>query len=364
MSRRLLVFVTAVLFSHGGALRAEDEVFLRGGEKPYKNAIKSESGRGVEIVGKKETIPAEEIVDILYQVTPIEVRLKSYRPTFQAERKYFDPTIKREPKEKITLTDLLKGYSDSLPLLKEPFARRHVEFKIAYFTTIIAQENGGDLGPAEQLLSSFKSKHSDSWQIASCLRMLASVQLAQKKLAEAQATFQELAAANVSPEAKLEGELMSIQIGVGAGKAKESLKKLDEILAKLPKGSRLTAKARIAKAMSLAAAKDTNQAGTLLRQIISDSADKSIKASAYNALGEIHFQAAAYKDALWEFLYVDVVYNQDKNEHAKALYYLGQVFDKLGEADRARECRELLIADRLFAGLEWQRLAIQATKAP
>src|SRR5262249_26618625 len=111
------------------------------------------------------------------------------------------------------------------------------------------------------------------------------------------------------------------------------------------------------------ASQDKNQAMEMLRQIIKETTDKSVKAVAYNALGEIYFQAAAYKEARWEFLHVDVLYNQDRNEHARALYYLSQTFDKLGDAERAKECRETLIGDRQFAGLEWQRRALQAHKS-
>jgi tetratricopeptide (TPR) repeat protein len=364
MPRRMLLFTIVLLLSPRGSLWADDEVFFRGGEKPYKNVIKSESGLGLEMTGKKDIVPAEEIVDILYNVTPIEVRIKPYRPTFYAERKYFDPTQKKDPKEKITLAEILKGYADSYPLVKEKFAKRHLEYKIAYISVLLAQEEEGDLEAALQKLSNYKTKHADSWQVGACLRLLAHLQFAQKKYKEAQETYLELAAANVAPEVKLEGELMAAQVGVRAGKVKESLKKLDDILAKLPKDSRLYARARIARAESLAAAKEKDQAVNLLRQIIKESADKTIRAVAYNTVGEIYFQTAAYKEARWEFLKVEVVYNQDKNELAKALYYLAQIFDKLGDTDRAKEYRDLLIADRQFIGLEWQRLALQASKTP
>ena len=43
-------------------------------------------------------------------------------------------------------------------------------------------------------------------------------------------------------------------------------------------------------------------------------------------------------------------------EHAKALYYLSEVFTALGEGERARECLDQL-NDSQFAGLEYQRRA-------
>ena len=54
----------------------------------------------------------------------------------------------------------------------------------------------------------------------------------------------------------------------------------------------------------------------ILKQLIKDNKDVQIKAQAHNTLGECLFKANRYSEALWEFLYVDAVYNQD-NEQAK-----------------------------------------------
>ncbi len=88
-----------------------------------------------------------------------------------------------------------------------------------------------------------------------------------------------------------------------------------------------------------------------------ETTDKDLKALAYNALGSYYYGKDQLKEARWEFLWVDVVYNQDQTEHAQALYYLFKIFDKLDQKDRAQECREALLGDRAFIGMEWQRLA-------
>ena len=54
---------------------------------------------------------------------------------------------------------------------------------------------------------------------------------------------------------------------------------------------------------------------------------------------------------------MDVIYHQDKAEHAKSLYYLADIFAKLGEGERARECLDQLLTDQGFAGVEYQRRA-------
>lgn len=369
MSYRSFLAALVAFIGCTQALYAQDEVFVRGKDKPLKVNIKAESGLGIEQdLGKgkaKELIPAEDIVDVMYNnLTPDGVRVNVYRPAFTKERKYFDLIARKDSKEKITLGEILKAYAEAFPQVKEKYAKQHLEYKIAYLSVLQAQEDGAGDDAAMQKLVTFKSNHPDSWQIASCLRTLANMQVAQKKFKEAELTYQELAAANVAPEVKLEAELLAAQISLRGGNGADAIKKLDDILAKLPKDSKFYSRARIAKAESMATSKDRDQAIALLRQIIKESSDKAVKAIAYNALGEVFFQAAAYKEARWEFLHVDVLYNQDRNEHAKALYYLSQVFDKLGEAERAKECRDTLVTDRQFAGLEWQRLALQPAKAP
>ena len=100
----------------------------------------------------------------------------------------------------------------------------------------------------------------------------------------------------------------------------------------------------------------------MLRQVINEIGDKSLKAVAYNTLGQCYYDSDQLKEARWEFLWVDVVFNQDKSEHAKALYYLSKIFDQLNEPERAQDCRDALLQDRAFAGMEWQRLAQKGGK--
>jgi hypothetical protein len=105
-------------------------------------------------------------------------------------------------------------------------------------------------------------------------------------------------------------------------------------------------------------------AAKLVREVIKTTNDKDVKAAGHNTLGYCYFKQNNLKEARWEFLWVDVVYNQDRGEHAKALYHLWRIFGDLGEAERAQECREALLSPQ-FAGLDYQRLAQkEAAKAP
>ena len=218
-------------------------------------------------------------------------------------------------------------------------------------------DQNADWEPAIKRLSAFKARHPNSWQLTACLELLGRLQVDAKQYQDAEETYLELAQADVPEDTKQEAQLWAAQVGIKAGKNQAALAKLQKLEAKLPKDSKYRGRAKIAEADCLLAAKKDAEAVALLRQVIKETSDKTLKAQAYNTLGVSYFNGEYLKEARWDFLWVNVVYNQDRAEHAKSLYYLWKIFDKLDEKDRAQECRDALIADRAFVGLEWQRLA-------
>lgn len=338
---------------------AQEEVVYRGKDKDesVKKAIKAESAQGVVLAGVKDPIPAEIIQDVFYEVEPLSIRLSDYRPALLAEKNANDPS--KEAKRPAHLAEALQKYEGTLKGLKagQTSAQRHLEYKVAYLMGIQAQEGSGDVGQAIARLNDFAGKHTNSWQLVSALKMLAGLQIAQKQFDGAKKSYTQLANANVSEGTKLEAELGAAQVAVRAKEFGSALKDLQALSARLPKDSPFATRALVAQAECLAASKQGDQARKILQEVIQKTKDRSLKAVAYNALGQSYFDAGQLKEARWEFLWVDVVYNQDRNEHAKALYFLMRVFKQLNEMERAQECRDTLLSDRQFQGLEFQRLA-------
>ena len=66
------------------------------------------------------------------------------------------------------------------------------------------------------------------------------------------------------------------------------------------------------------------------------------RAFGFNARGELFLASRRPQEAIWEFLNVDVVYDQDRDELAKALRRLIDLFERRDEKDRADQCRERL----------------------
>jgi tetratricopeptide (TPR) repeat protein len=361
--RFALVAILLAGLAWAPAAHAQDSVLTTdvgkdGKNKEIKGKVEAESARGVKISGAKELVSAEKIFDVYYDVDPLTVRLKSYRPAVDADHK---AAVAKPGLRKAFLDEALKNYPEALAGLKEgqPYAQRNIEFRLAYLRALLAQEtkDAATRDLAIDKLKEFKTKHANSWQIGRALKTLAELQAEAEQYAEAEQTYHELARADVSDALKESAELLAATLAVRAKKYDVAEKNLNALIAKLPKGSRQSGRAQIALGDALREAKKLDQARGVFQKVIDETKDRDLKAAAYNSLGESALAAEQYQEARWDFLWVDVVYNQDRTEHAKALYYLWKVFGQLNEEERARDCLETLLSDGQFAGTEFQRKA-------
>jgi tetratricopeptide (TPR) repeat protein len=357
--------VGLVLLAEMRTVRAED-IYVRGKGKLSK-VVDSESTKGIKLKGG-QLIPAEEIEDVIYEnLEPVTVRAGSYRPATVSEKAALAAATDQDKLKHINAA--LKKYREALPLVKAPLpaASRQIEYKIAYLQALKAEIEGKDqVLLAVVLLKDFKTKHPKCWQLSHALLALAKLQFEQKSYEDAEATLDELAKADVSEGTRQDAEVRVARMSLEAGKYAEAQKKLVALAAKLPKDSFLAQRARMTQAECLVGLKNFDAAQQMLKKFLTETKDSDLKAAAYNTLGYCYYekgkaaeQPELLRDARWAFLWVDVVYNQNKVEHAKALYYLYHVFGRLNDRDRAQECWDALVNDSQFAGLEWQIKAKQ-----
>jgi len=362
MLKRWLL-VLAVALAAAPAARAQEEVYVRGNAKPLKGSITQEDAKGVKL-GTKDLIPADEIVDVVYEVKPISVNI-AYRNGVKFEKDSLDPA--KDKDRKANLAEALKKYEEAQPKIDATdktgvSAKRHLDYKIAMLRVRQVREDGDEPAKAMARLGEFAKKNRKSWQIISVLDTLAKLQLEEKKYAEAEETYQSLAdLADIPDEAKIDARLMVVRVKMyDPKKAPEALKAVRALQTELaankdlPKNSPLLSRAKAAEAECLATGGELDKAVKIVREVIKDSSDKEVKALGHNTLGFCYYTQGDKKAARWEFLWVDVVYNQDRNEHAKALYYLWKIFSEDGDAVRAQDCREALLAPQ-FTGMQYQR---------
>jgi TolA-binding protein len=358
--------LTAIILLGGffASAACADTITLKDAKKPLVGKIVAESAKGVQLKNKKELVPAADIDDINYaDDLDIDTQLKIYTPAVNAEVRA-RKAAKDEDRLK-ELDDAIAKYKAALSKIgPKLFAHRHVLFKFGYLTAKKAElTSSGEVRLlAIERLKEFQSKYPDSWQIARALTTLARLQVEAKAYEEAEKTFQALAQTPVSEEVQQDALLKGAQLSLKIGKYDVARQKLEALAAKLPKDSSAGQKARLFQAECLAATKNVAAARALAAKVLAEAKDPAVRAVGYNVLGYCDLLADNLKEARWDFLWVDAVYNQDPAEHARALYYLHQVFARLNDPERARECLETLLMDRRFAGLDYQRKAQEEQK--
>jgi hypothetical protein len=92
------------------------------------------------------------------------------------------------------------------------------------------------------------------------------------------------------------------------------------------------------------------EAAAKIEVAIAKAKDASARGAGYSALGELLVRHGLMREAMWAYLWVDVVYNQDHDEQVKAVNRLVRIFGALkekdksgdGEKDRAETYRDRL----------------------
>src|SRR5262249_8496637 len=196
--------------------------------------------------------------------------------------------------------------------------------------------------------------------LTACAESLAQFLMDAGKFTDAEDVYKELAANKALGRAARDGfDLLAARVSMRAEKYGDALKKLQALADRLPADSPHKNKARVLQAECLAGLKKYAAARDKLNALLKEAKDdKDVRAQAYNALGRCHLLQQQHKEALWDFLRVDVVYNQNKEEHARALYNLSKLFHLLKDKDRGDECAARL-RNKKFAGTEYQRRLAQ-----
>jgi hypothetical protein len=346
-----LVLLTTAVLASGPLLRAQDavryldrttmkEVVLNTGniveESPALVVYKSAGG-------ESKAIAAPDIVEITYEV-PGSVRL-AYRNALSDERKTMDPALKQEERKKAFL-EAFKSYQEVLAHLsatRSKFVERHVHYKLARLRARQALDDPSQTDAAIAALLRFKTDYPDGWQISHCARLAAQLQLDKGDWEGARKTYEELAATRHIPgDIQQDCALRIIETLIRAKKYAVAETRLQAVLKNLPAGGPQAARARIYQAECAGASGKLPEAVAQIEGIIAQTADKNLKGLAYNALGDCYRFNNHPKEALWPYLWVDVIYHQDRQEHAKALAELAKLFAEQGDAARAQEYKDKL----------------------
>jgi hypothetical protein len=367
--RGMLSFVLAgFALLDAAALWARDIVYVRPpGQKKdevISGTIQEETPAGIKLKtdkGEVKNIPALHIRAVDYGAGVDAVgRVDYHSGDAKLERALLETTAKKKAEGLESALLAFRDLDANGQLRSIVSVHRYLQYRIAQTTALLAQEDLSRRDAALAALNDYKTAFADGWEIVPALQLLASIQEEKGDTEGASKTYAQLAGLpGIAPAMKLQGQLKGARLLLRARKFHEAEAKLKQVEAALPVDDPQRAFVEVYLIQSRIAQKsDLNGIDKKLEQLLRTSNDGALRALAHNALGDYYRAKGDNAQAFWEYCKVDMLYNQDKEEHAKALYYLAQLFDKppRNDRDRAEEFRTRLKSPQ-FDGTLYQRLA-------
>jgi len=366
MTRPILVLTLFVTWS---SARGADVKYLdrtTGKEETAKDVTITEDVKGITFRrgGKVVTVSALDVRDVKYDAQEIKpLSLDDLDRPGSKLRQAALPRENADSKRKL-YREVIQAVTALLPKVPSELrrVRRHLLYQSAEASYRLAQLDGGRREEALAALTRFKEEHNDGWQLAPTLMKLAKLQEAKGDAAAVQKTYEELAAVpGISAEIHTTSLLRVAQTLMKAEKFTAAEDKLQDLQKTLPANSPEASRVKVHLAQCQVLGNDASkaeQAEKSLRQL-AGSGDASLQGLIHNTLGDYLLKKNKPEEAFWEFLRVDVLYNSDKNEHARALYHLARLFREVRkDGPRADACLEQL-KEKRFEGTEYQKKAAE-----
>lgn len=339
--------ITAILFQT--PLRADNVIRKdKKGDKTVtvSGKIAEDNVAGVKIKlnqNKEESISSSDIVSVSYSSLPIAISTKVSDASEAENRRDFAAAISGY--EALLTAKDPKDPKFTLP----PEAKRNFEFRILNLKSMTA-DGENEIKTVIGGLSSFLNANPDCWQYSHAIRQLARMQTDVGDYPAATATLEKIIKSNNIPgEFKSEAASSLIDVAFLSEDIEASKKRIDAV-SKDPKSSQ-TAKDRLAYYTLALEGLQADEAGlaNVVKKIedsIAKTKDPSLKALGYNVLGDCYLSKKRRRDAMWSYLWVDTVYNQDRAEQVKAQTRLIKIFTEEGDTDKVKLYKEKVSRSR------------------
>ena len=336
-----LAALIGVLATQG--LHGQDKVERRdkkSGSATVSGKILEENAGGVRVkaagFGKEETIPSSDILRVTYGELPAKASLDLGKLAPAEAARDFPA--------------LLKGYEtvQALPELKgsPPPVRRYIDYRVASLRALTA-EGDDQVKAAEKGLSDFITAHPDCWEYPLAARQLGRLQADTGDYAGATKTFEALEKAPTVPaEFKAEATAALIDIAFQSENYDAGQKRIAAVAKNPSAPAALKARVDLYQLGLEGAKGDLAASVKKIEEAIAKATDPSLKALGYNVLGDLYLAHKKPREAMWSYLWVDVVYNQDRGEHLKAMTRLIKIFEAANDTDKVQLYKEKLARSR------------------
>lgn len=323
------------------------------GDELYRKGMGVERGivtdmSKVEVIlsvgGAKRPFPANEIQRIVYEGEPSDLT--------QARRVILESANYKAALDDLKKVDLAKVES------RADIIKQEVDFYRAFCMAHLALTEGGDKNAAETALRDFCTAHKESYHFYPAAELAGDVASAAGKFAEAVKYYSVVTKAPWD-ETRIRASVALGRMLSAQGNYPEALERYEAVAKDTATAGTETYKqqAIVGRAVCLAETGKHEEAIALIKDkdgVIAKNDPKEVKlmARAYNALGTAYVKAGKKKDAILAFLHTDLLYFQDPDAHAEALYHLASLFQDTNRSERSIEARNTL--KQRYAGSVWE----------
>ncbi len=246
----------------------------------------------------------------------------------------------------------------NLAEINDKWVKEEIAFMLASIDAKSALAGEGDKNAAGTLLVQFIGEYANSFHYYEAVELFADLAFSVGQFQTAGENYQKLANAPW-PQMKVFGTLRLAHANVGQGQFDDALAKFEQVAgynATTPEQQALVAEAQAGRARCLGETGKAQEGIAAVEKIITDNDPKTQKtlfAQAYNAQGVCYRSSSQNKDAILAFLHVHLIFNQNQDAHAEALYHLTQLWEAESKADRAASTKSLL--REKYAGTFWEQ---------
>lgn len=234
-----------------------------------------------------------------------------------------------------------------------PRFKQWVKFRIAVTTARGADDTAVDQGWKEKaeaglkLLTEYMADHPGGWESWYATRHAARINYELGQYEAASRLWQKQAkATDITPDLKVEAAYQEADALMRAGRFPEAEARAEGAMKDAAAGTPKERLKLIAMAAKAATASDPSAGVPALEAEIGKTKDAAVRATGYAMVGELYLAAKKPRDAMWSILTVEVVYNQDREEVAKAQARLTEVYRQLGDEDRERNNHDRMRRNR------------------
>ncbi len=228
------------------------------------------------------------------------------------------------------------------------FIKQDVQFYRALCQARLALGGRGKLSVAGRAMHDFASDadNRDSYHYFEATRVLGELLATSGKHAKAIDYFGRLMEAPL-PEYQMRGRVLSARALMAQRKYQDAVRQFDQVLATTDEGDEAERRwmtARLDNAVCLAETEKADEGIQLINEVLPQVGldERELRARAFRARGLCYLKKDQKKDALLDFLHVDLLYNSVPEIHAEVLFRLSKLWPALGKGQRAREAAKLL----------------------